>query len=305
MTCQRSPSQASIAPKRGLSTVAPMIAAMSPPRSPAARGNSQAVAEPDLDLGLRRALEPEVAEPDRRVRAPPGRVHHEVGGHDLAVADPSADAYLHARDPVAVRGQVQHVQRCADSDAGERADPGAHQVLEQRPAEGDAAHAADGPAQPVAVVDPADVTLHVAERSAVRDQFVSEAGEELLEDLPAAGVQPVRLPALGNALARHRTVGKGVAVDEGDLVEGLGEHPGGEQPRQARAQHDRVLRRPWHDASQSPVVGWGQMVLRGAPRGKGIRLRGVSAPACFPTAGTPRPGDLRRWGTQPPLRALT
>jgi hypothetical protein len=134
--------------------------------------------------------------------------------------------------------------------------------------------------------------LSVAHVRAVGDHLVGEPGEELLEDLAAAGVEPVGLPALGDALPGHRTVGEGVAVDEGDLVEVVGQHPGGEQPREARTEHDRVF--PPHGNPSLTCRRTGPMLLLGVRARKRIRSAVVSARRVGRPGVATRPGDLRR-----------
>jgi hypothetical protein len=80
----------------------------------------------------------------------------------------------------------------------------------------------------VAVVVPDDIPLQVLHECARLEQLGAEAGQQLLEDLEAAGEQAVRMAALRNSLAVHRLQRHLVAVDDRHVGERLTENAGGQ-----------------------------------------------------------------------------
>jgi hypothetical protein len=66
------------------------------------------------------------------------------------------------------------------------------------------------------------------------------AGIDLFHDLPAAQEEDVIVVRLRCAAPRHRCLGQVIPIDDGDAVEEAKEHAGGEQSRDAAADHDRV-----------------------------------------------------------------
>ena len=60
-------------------------------------------------------------------------------------------------------------------------------------------------------------------------------GEQLVEDLRAARLDNVYLPALGDASPVHRRCGQHVSFDDCHVFVEVGEHPGGQQSTHAAA----------------------------------------------------------------------
>ena len=71
-----------------------------------------------------------------------------------------------------------------------------------------------------------------------RHQFVADARKELLDRQPAAREQNMQMTGLRQALARHRRLGKAVALDQRHALEMIRQHAAGEQPGDAAADDD-------------------------------------------------------------------
>jgi hypothetical protein len=56
------------------------------------------------------------------------------------------------------------------------------------------------------------------------------------------------VPALGDALPVLGRLGERIAFHDGDALIGVGQHPGGEEPGQARPEDDCVVSDPAHPA---------------------------------------------------------
>jgi hypothetical protein len=72
-----------------------------------------------------------------------------------------------------------------------------------------------------------------------RHQAGQEPREQLVQNLRAAGQQPVSVSALRHALARHPRLRQHVTLDHRHLLEGIGQHPGRQQPAHAPPKHHR------------------------------------------------------------------
>jgi hypothetical protein len=82
--------------------------------------------------------------------------------------------------------------------------------------------------------------LHVHRDGAPRGQVVGGAGQEFLDGPQAAGEQAVQVRVLRHALAVRGAGRQRVPVDERDGLDVLDQRPRGQQPGDARAEHDRV-----------------------------------------------------------------
>jgi hypothetical protein len=85
-------------------------------------------------------------------------------------------------------------------------------------------------------------------RCAARDEVVEQPREEPVEDLRPSGQQQVGVPALGDALPILSRLGDRVAFHDGDPPVCVGQHPGGEEPGQARPEDDHMVTDPPHPA---------------------------------------------------------
>ena len=68
-------------------------------------------------------------------------------------------------------------------------------------------------------------------------------GEQPLEALAPRRQEPVGMAGMRHALARRRLVEQIVPLDDGDAGKTLGEHPGGDEPGDAAADHDGMAGR--------------------------------------------------------------
>lgn len=205
-------------------------------------------------------------EPSRRARAAPGGVDHEVGLERLLGAPVGAAQQADASDPPAIgrAAQARHVAWWREAHSGQGEDPGADAVLEQRAAHADERQARVGPGEAVPAEQQTSVGEHVADRDAVRDQVLGQAREQLLERLLSAREQGVDVPRLRCAAPVIRARREIVAVDDGHLAVGIGEHARGEQAGHAAAQHDGVVvvhaGSVWRTGARYP----GRLLLTGA-----------------------------------------
>src|SRR3954451_21017275 len=62
--------------------------------------------------------------------------------------------------------------------------------------------------------EPTEIPAHVHCEATLTDHLISQAGEELLEDLAAAGVEAVSVPALRDAFARLAGLGERVSLQD-------------------------------------------------------------------------------------------
>ena len=81
------------------------------------------------------------------------------------------------------------------------------------------------------MTDPVHVVGDVAEQSAGGDDFVGPAGKEGFDHVAAARQQTMRVTTLRHALARNVIGGKGVALENRDRLEVIGQRAGGEKGR--------------------------------------------------------------------------
>jgi hypothetical protein len=95
--------------------------------------------------------------------------------------------------------------------------------------------------EPVTAEIQARVGQQVPGRHPVGDQLGREPGEEFLQGSLPARQQPMDVAPVRDATPVHRRLGQPVPVDHRHLRIGVGEHPGGEHPRQASAEHHRAV----------------------------------------------------------------
>jgi hypothetical protein len=94
---------------------------------------------------------------------------------------------------------------------------------------------------------PAQVPQHVAAHGAAGGQAAGEAREQLIEDLAAARVQAVQVPAVRHAPAVLADRRQPIPLDHHHPLEPLRQHPGRKQTRHAGAKdHHLVTARVTH-----------------------------------------------------------
>jgi hypothetical protein len=89
---------------------------------------------------------------------------------------------------------------------------------------------------------PPQVAPQVGENRSVGPEFVREAREQTIEDQSAAQKQDMDMAPLRHALARLRGAGEGIALNQGDVLEVVGENACCEQARHTAADHKRVTK---------------------------------------------------------------
>ena len=82
------------------------------------------------------------------------------------------------------------------------------------------------------------------------DQVRREPRQQVLHGLAATGQEPVGVPDLGDAATRHRAVREVVAVEDDDLLVRLAQRLRGQQPGDARADHERAVDGSGHEDLQ-------------------------------------------------------
>jgi hypothetical protein len=98
------------------------------------------------------------------------------------------------------------------------------------------------------MADPVHIAGDVASHAAASDHLVGPARKELLDHGAAPRQQAVCVLSLRHALARNVRDRKRVALQYRDLSVEIRQHPRGQQAAHARADHDRMLADPFHDA---------------------------------------------------------
>jgi hypothetical protein len=202
---------------------------------------ARGVAEVHADPLLGWSREPERGEPVRGSGPATGRVDHEVGGHGL----------LRAAVGTAEQAGAGHAPACGDEtgDIGgrreghpvQRGDATPDVVLEQRAAGADDEQPTRAGAQSVAIEVHPRVAEHVTGRCPAGAQRRGQPREELLEHVLAARQQCVDVARLSHTPPGGRFLRDGVAVDDRDGRERLGQDARGQQPRDATAEHQRVV----------------------------------------------------------------
>ncbi len=185
-------------------------------------------------------------QPVRAAGGPAGRVHHQVRVDNSDTDTAGLPGDMHPDDPVGRlrRGDQPGRGRPLDElHAGDRPQPRPQDVLQQPPAGKHRGQPGRGRANPQPPQVPAGTHQRLDRGRAPLGELRGQPGEQLLHDLASAVEQPVQVPALGHATAG---VAVGTAVEEHvpfqhrDPLEGLREHPGGQQPGHAGAEDDRV-----------------------------------------------------------------
>ena len=177
------------------------------------------------------ALGAETLDPAGRTAAAAGGIDHEVAVQLTAVTA----AHRDTGDPVAlVVGEQSAHRALAGGDRRQSEHAAADHPFEHWPGEREGARLLD-------------IVLRVPEPllAARGEQLLAQAGQQLLHRGLAEGEQTVHHPALGHAATRCERLGvlgaQLVAVDDGDLLELLGETGRGEQPGHPSAHDDRVV----------------------------------------------------------------
>ena len=81
----------------------------------------------------------------------------------------------------------------------------------------------------------------VSDHRAGLDHLLGEAGEQLIEQFPAAGVQHVHVTVLRHPSAVGRVGWQDVPLAHCHVVVGIGQDPGGQQTGHARAEYHNMV----------------------------------------------------------------
>ena len=96
---------------------------------------------------------------------------------------------------------------------------------------------------------PLRVGQHITAHRPGSGHFGGEAGEQPVEYLSAPGVQAMQMTAMRHPLALLPGWWQRIPLDHRYLLVDLGQDPPGQQPGQARAENDRVIRGLAHPRS--------------------------------------------------------
>ena len=96
---------------------------------------------------------------------------------------------------------------------------------------------------------PPPVGEHITAHGPRGGQFGGEAGEQLIDYLPAPGVQAMQMTAVRHPLAVLPGWWQRIPLNNRYLLEELRQNSRGQQPGQARAENDRVITGPGHPES--------------------------------------------------------
>ena len=259
------------------------------------------VPDPDHDpLPLRRRV-PRRLQPARQPGPAARGVDDQVSLEPLLRAPVGAADHLGCHHPATIgcRHQTDHVRGFQEPHAGAGRHPAADDRLQGRPAHADGGQAGRPPAEGGSAEAEPGVGEHVPHPRPGADQLGGDPREELFEDVVATGEKPMEVARLRGATARPGSA-EGVAVHDHDLGMGLGQHPRGEQSRDAPAEHDRPvsvgprhgslsLVRVWVSAARLPRAAGrspGQVVPTAAHP---VPMLLTRCPARAPTTGPPRP----------------
>ena len=165
-------------------------------------------------------------------------VDEEVAG-EVAVGEAGGDD----PSPGGVELEAGDVGVAEDGDVGQRGEPRADGPFEERARHRRAAQGRRGAAGNAAALVPVHVGGEVDLHGTAGVELIDDPGEPAFEESSAARQEEVGMAALGHLAAPRRGVGKGVAVDDGDVVEAVGQHAGRAEPGHAGADHDGVARR--------------------------------------------------------------
>ena len=97
-----------------------------------------------------------------------------------------------------------------------------------------------------AMADPVDVAGDVAPDTAAGDDLVGPAREEILDHVPAARQQAMRMAALRHALARNIRLRKRIALQHGDDGVEIRQRASGQEAAHAGADHNGMLTNMFH-----------------------------------------------------------
>ena len=213
-----------------------------------------AVDDAGVDLLPLRAAVAEGLDPVRRRGPTAGCVDDEVGLEvlDRPVAGP-AGPQLDARHPGAavIGGQADDLGAVAHLDVGDGQHPTANHRLDEVPAGADHGLALVGRGEP-AVSDVGDDVLGRDQVRAGRDPLGGDAGQQALEGLATAALEPVRMPGLRHAGPAADAVGQVVPLDQRDLAGVACERRRHGQAGHAGADDHDVARR-WSAGTGSPA----------------------------------------------------
>ena len=123
----------------------------------------------------------------------------------------------------------------ADSHVRDRGDPAADAPIDQVAAGGEHQEVAGAPDVPAVGAQRRDISGPVHQLRAGLHQLVGQAREQPLHDPAAALQQAVSVPTLRQPLASGRCLGEVIALQQRDIVEMAGQHPGRQHPGQAAA----------------------------------------------------------------------
>ena len=165
-------------------------------------------------------------------------VDEEVAG-EVAVGEAGGDD----PSPGGVEFEAGDVGVAEDRDVGQRGEPRAHGPFEEWAGHRRAEQGRRGAAGNAAALVPVHVGGEVDLHRTAGVELIDDPGKPAFEESSAACQEEVGVAALGHLAAPRRGVGKSVAVDDGDLVEAVGQHAAAE-PGHAGADHDGVLADP-------------------------------------------------------------
>jgi hypothetical protein len=206
---------------------------------------SGGVPQLDREPLFRRLVVAHGRKPGRRPAAAPGRVQDQVGVDGLLGAAGVAPQYPHPGDAVSGRGgdQPEDLAPVDDLDRGQRPDPGANVTFQVGPAglADEGVRGAALEAEKMTGRGEAELREVPDHRCAARDEVVEQSGEELVEDLRPSGEQHMGVSALGYTPSMLGRGGERVAFHDGDPLVRVGQHPGGEEPGDARPKDHRVV----------------------------------------------------------------
>ena len=207
------------------------------------------IAQADLHPVLRRGLVAQLAEPPGGAGATAAGVHHQIGidlfGLALGVGHPRA-----GDPPSFPRGQqAGHGVAIEHADIRQPEDALAHVALQERPAREQRGQAGVALLELMAGEDPLRVGEHITAHRPRGGHFGGEAGEQPVEYLSAPGVQAMQMTAMRHPLALLPGWWQRIPLDHRYLLVHLGQDPRGQQPGQARAENDRVIRGLAHPRS--------------------------------------------------------
>ena len=249
-----------------------------------------------VDLRLLGRRKSELGQPVRRPGATTGGVNDEVGPQQLLPARLHLSDAHAVDDTLTAKGlQAGGLVALEDGHVGQLPEPPPHDGLEHRPARRQHLPAQGPPVQPPERRQQGHLRGHTHRNGPRRRQVGAVAGKEPVDDLTAPVEQRVDLPPLRHALAVLGALGQGVTLDQRHPVDVSGEHPGGEQPRDASADDDTVRARVCHRSGRDCGSGLDGCHERSFPSGRMARERMGTT---HPTSGL-LPGPSVHRGRRP------